>query len=490
MAGEPSNLDASYATSLYDAFILNRTGAWLLQRAPDGSLVPYLAEKWDVSDDGLTYTFKLRDGVIFHNGDPLTAHDYVWTLQRAIEKNASASFALGVVSELEVVGDLSFVIRLREPFAPFLTMLASFGPYLQPLSPRAIEEAGDNYFRRPVGVGPFKFVDWQQGKSIRLARNEDFTWGPPFAHAGPAFIEFLEYWFIPEDSIRLAAVEKGEVHIGYELSPKDITVLERNGQFDFLIVPFTGLDPFVAINLDIPELQDIRVRQALNLGVDRESLVKIVLGGRGEPQFGPISPSVIGYWPGVEEIGYPYDVSQARTLLEEAGYVVNPDGIYEKDGNPLKFTLLTSNIKSYDILAAALADMWSAIGVQIEIELVESGILRQRVRFDGTYELGIGHIGYPDIDMLYIAFSSDGLFSGLSIRDPLLDEILSQTRTTIESAARQEWARKAQQYFINQAYLIPLYHTQIFIPVTPALTGVSVNLHHDIFLFDAHFRFP
>ncbi len=490
IASEPTNLDASAASSLYDALILNRTGAWLLQRAPDGEIVPYLAESWQISEDGLSYTFRLRSGVSFHDGRPLTAQDYVWTLERAVEKKAAAAFAMGQVENIRVLDELSFEIRLRQPFAPFLTMLVAFGPYLQPLSAEAIAEAGENYSRRPVGVGPFRFVEWITGEVIRLERNPDFSWGPPFAHAGPPFIETLEFRILPEDTVRLAAVETGEVHIGYDIRPRDISILEKSGNFSLLRIPFTGLDPFIALNREVPALQDILVRQALNHGIDRQALVQIVLGGNGFPQYGPISPPVIGYWPGVAQIGYRFDPQRAMSLLEDAGYARNADGIYEREAQPLRFTLLTSAIKGYDFLAAAVADMLLQIGVEIEIEVVESGTLRQRVRFDGDYEMGIGHVGGPDIEILSAMFHSEALYTGLALQDPVLDELLQNTQTTLESAERQVWAVRVQQRIIEQAYIIPLYYSETTIPVSSRLSGVAANLHHDIFLFDAYFVVP
>jgi peptide/nickel transport system substrate-binding protein len=175
---------------------------------------PYLAESWTVSDDGLTYEFKLRQDVIFHNGDPLTAEDWIYTLERAVDPDTaspiSSEYWTKVVS-YEAVDDFTLRLTIAQPDYTFLLGLAQYPA--APVSQQAIEEFGEDYSRNPVGTGLYIFQEYSTGENIVLRRNPDYKWGPSWVHAGPAYIENVIIRIIPEYSTRLAGLEAGEIDL-------------------------------------------------------------------------------------------------------------------------------------------------------------------------------------------------------------------------------------------------------------------------------------
>jgi peptide/nickel transport system substrate-binding protein len=466
LSGEPDSLDAQNTTSAVSDTVMPFIGAALVTKNPEGKYVGYLAESWETSEDGLVWDFKLKQGITFHNGDPFTAHDYAWTLQRALNPEVATGAAgqiLGTVTSVEALDDYTLRLNLSEPFFPILESLTSAG-YLMPLSQRAVEEAGDEYGRHPVSVGPYRFKEWQTGEKIVLERNPDFNWGPAFAHQGPWYIENLEFRIVPEYATVVAALEAEEIDYG-DLQPKDVSRIQDTGQFQIFEPLLKGLQPYVSLNVSQPPFDDIRVRKAFNLAVDKEAMIKTVARGQGIPQYGPMSPSVTGYWPGVEYIGYHYDLEQAKALMEEAGYTYNADGMLEKDGQPFHITLKTrSGMEDLVKTAEVLQAQYKELGVDVSIEQQEYGVNVADV-VSGNYEASVFRYLYNEADILWLAFHSKmmDVMNLPRVTDPKLDELLDRTRTTVDPEARQEAVDEAQRYIVEQALIVPIYTPKNFI---------------------------
>lgn len=479
LSTEPDTLDIGISAGA--PFYVGRPlGETLVYRDPkDAKYVGGLAESWTVSEDGLTWEFRLRKGVKFHNGDPLTANDFVYTYTRAKDpatKSAAAGPWLAAVGRTEAPDDQTVRFVMTSTFYPFLLNLTF--TYLQPLSRAAIEKYGEQYGRHPVGVGPYKFVDWVTGDHITLERNPDFTWAPPFAHQGPAYIQNMEFRFIPEPSTQVAGFEAGELDLAVGImTAKDIKRFEDNADFIVHRVPAAGIDPFLCMNVSKPPFDDIRVRQAFNMAVDRDALIKIMLLGDGMVQNGPVSPPIAGYWPGVEQIGYKFDLGKAKALMAEAGYTPGPDGILVKDGQPLKLTLKTWTWNSGDKVAEVVQEQYKALGVALEISLEDIGILWSEV-VGGNYEFAVqGAGGYEDVELMYMMFHSSqiGSLNASQVKDPELDKLLEATRTIMDPAKRQEAANAAQKYVVEKAYVIPLYASYTYTLVNSRIKGLVLS---------------
>ena len=471
---EPTSFDAHLTTS---GGTIGYLGATLVARDPaTDEIVPYLAESWTTSEDGLTWDFKLREDVIFHNGAPLTAEDYAWTFNRWLDP-ATQSPSVASVSAVmgaEAVDTYTLRLTLAIPFAPLLPNLTS--GYAQPLNRQAVEEAGENYGVQPVGVGPFRFKEWVPGERLVLERNDAYNWGPAFVQAGAPNLQEVEYRFITEYATLLAGLEAGEIDtsFGDPINPRDLPVLEDLG-FSFVDTFLGGMDPYVLMNVSAAPFDDVRVRRAFNLAIDRSTIIEVVTAGSAVPQFGPISRSVFGYDPAIETLAYGYDVAQAQALLAEAGYADSDgDGIVEKDGQALALTMLLT--PNYATLAQVLQAQYRAIGVQVDLQQGDLGMLFGAV-VTGEYQLAIGFYNYNEADIMFIFYhsSSLGSLNVSQVNDPVLDDILLRTRTSIDPTERQQAVNEAQAYIVEQAYTVPLYTPRLVTLLSPRLQGIKIG---------------
>jgi peptide/nickel transport system substrate-binding protein len=479
---EPDTLDAHKTAMGIASQIMSPIGASLVELDPAGNVVPYLAERWETSADGLTWTFYLKQGVTFHDGTPFTAQDYVYTIERALDPETASPAAgalLGPVTAAKAVDANTLVITLAKPYFPLLLNLTASG-YLMPLSQAAVMVRGDTYGRQPMSVGPYRFKEWRTGERIILERNPDFNWGPAFAQKGAYNLETIEFRFLPDPTTALAALEAGEIDVS-TIAGKDVTTIKGTGQFELYQAPLAGASPMGVFNVNHPPFDDLRVRQAFNLAVNRPALIQAAQQGHAQVQYGPISPAVLGYWPGIEGIGYNYDPAQARALLAEAGYKPNAAGILEKEGQPLRFALLVSQFTTD---AQVLSQQYKAIGADLSIEVMDDGGLFNRASTD-DFQMMLISIEYPDADILYLLYHSKSSLP-IGLADPELDEILDKTRSIVDPAQRQEWVNQAQARIVKQAYMLPLYGPTIYSAANRRVKGLIVRPDGSFIFNDAY----
>jgi peptide/nickel transport system substrate-binding protein len=424
---------------------------------------PYIAESWTISEDGLVYTFKLRQDVKFSNGDPLTAQDFIYTIQRALDPEIAspASSALWVPAvSYEAVDDYTLKLTLALPNYTFLLGLS--GALAAPVSQRAVEEEGESYGMNPVSTGPYLFKEYEVGEKVVLERNPDYVWGPSWTHGGPAYIQTIEFRIIPEYATQIAGLESGEIDmldVGAEIQYADLPRIRDDGRFQILERMDQGMWPFVEFNVSKPPFDDIRLRKAFNLALDRQSLVDVVLQGNGKPLYGPLTEGTIGYDPIVETLGYHYDLEQAKELMQEAGYTYDADGmLVTPDGQPFVLDFYIANGVGRPQLAQVLADQYKTLGVTLNMSLEDWGLNWQR-QISGDYNITIGGLMYFDAEVMYLGLHSSmlGAINGAHVNDPALDEILNRTRSEIDSTARQAAITEAQKHIIEQAYIAPIY---------------------------------
>lgn len=486
--GEPDSLDP-HKTVRQDAWaVMRQVNASLVTQDPEGNYVPYLAESWEMSEDGLTWTFHMKPGITFHDGTPLTAQDVAWTYTRAKDpaNPGAAGASLAAVESIEATDDSTVVMRLPQPFFPLLTSLSD-AAYFGILSQEAVEAAGDDYGRAPVGAGPYKFKEWVTGEKVILERNPDFNWGPDYAHQGPHYFDQIEYRIIPETATQVVSMEAGEVHVAGVRS-SDQPIVEQTGLYTLYDVFQPGTGPFLQFNNTRPPLDDVRVRQALSMAIDRDVLAKVATGGQSVPQYGPLSPATIGFWPGVEYVGFRYNLEKAKSLMQQAGYTPNASGMLEKDGQPLKFTLKTiAGEETWLRICEIIQEQFKALGVEIQLEQMEAGALVGD-EISGNYEMGMMQVGWADADILYQLFHSSmiGALNLSQVQDPDLDEMLTRTRTTLDPNARQQWVDDVQRYITERAFFAPLLSALSYYAVSNDVEGEIVSKTYELLLDDAY----
>ncbi len=477
---EPDTLDPHKTAMTASAMICALYGGSLLYVDYNNQIVPYHAQSWTVSEDGLVYEFKIREDILFHDGTPLTAHDYVYTFQRAVDPEIASPVAAGMlinVEKTEAIDDYLLRITLIEPKFTFLYDIAS--EYLMPLPQAAVEELGDQFGRQPVGTGPFMVKSWSTSESIILERNPAFDWAPEGYHQGSAYIDGVEVRFIPDPDTIMAGLEAGEIDM-VDLKTQDIDRISESG-FQIITGSYQGFGPGILINVTHPPLDDVRIRQALNYAVNRDAIMTIILQDKGVVQYGPLSPAQIGYWQGVEEIGQHFDLAKAEELILEAGYEKNADGIYEKDGITLSFTaLVPSGFTDWVKVLEILENEYDKFGMHIDIQTLEVGVLIEKT-FAGDFHLSVIGVGSREADILYDLFHSSNIGGGLNlgmISNPELDALLADSRTATNREERQAFLNEAQRIIVEEAYVIPLYAADYY-------TAVNLRVH-DLYITNGY----
>ncbi|MFZ5918220.1 MAG: ABC transporter substrate-binding protein [Chloroflexota bacterium] len=485
LAEEPDTLDVHKSGRLF--IPCQFFGAGLIARHPNtGELVPYLAESWTVGPGGMSYEFKLREDVTFHDGTPLTAQDYAYTFNRAIDpetKSPTAGQTLVGLAGAEAVDDRTLVLTMGMPNSVLLDSMANTC-YLQPIPQAAVEEMGDDFGRNPIGVGPFKFKEWVTGEKIVLERNPDFAWGPGFTQGGAPMIETLEFRIIPEYATRLAGLESGELDF-INLQAKDVERITGSGLWQMLSVGRSGAGVRLEMNTSRAPFDDLRVRQAFSYAVNRPVLVQVVESGQAVPSYGPITPATVGYWPGVEYLGYPYDLAKARALMAEAGYTEGSDGMLEKDGQPLTvgLTVDPSMVKVGEILK----EQFEQLGVQVELQQLEPGVFYETTSVNGDFDLAVTVLGWPNYGIMFVMFHSSNIGGWNISRVNTLDNAVIAMVIANGAEAIEKAVTELQRLAVENAYGSGLYGPLENYALSKKVQGaVYVPAQGWLYLWDAY----
>jgi len=348
----------------------------LIKVDSEGRFLPGLAERWEVSPDGRVYTFHLRKGVKFHNGEPFDAEVAAWNLRRAMAdktQNPHPEYFRGI-AEIQTPDSHTLVLTLKEPDALFIPHMAEGDAVMLPMG------AADKAKSHPIGTGPFQFVKWVRGDRVELKRFEGY-WDPELP-----YLDRVTFKFIPDPSAQVAALRAGDIHvIGYIASPESAQELARDKRFKVLNGTTTG-EVILSTNNKAKPFDDVRVRRAMAHAIDRKKLIQLAMFGYGTPIGSHWSPSTPYY---IDLTGmYPYDPDRAKALLKEAGY---PDGFEAVIKLPAPYSYSRRS-------GEVIADMLAKVGIRLKIEVIEWGQWIDRVFKNKDYQLTvIGHVEPWDI---------------------------------------------------------------------------------------------
>jgi len=435
-------------TSVYDTLV------W---QDLDGEFVPGLAESWEVSDDGLIYTFHLRKDVKFHDGIPFNAQAVKFNLDRIVDpqtKSQKAVFMLGPYDHTEVMDDYTVEVYLQEPFAPLLDSLSQV--YLGMASPAAVKKWGIDYQMHQVGTGPFMFKEYIPKDHLTLTRNPDYNWAPAiFSHQGPAYLEGIEFRFFVEPATRVLALEAGEAHVMGEIPPQDAQRLSDAPGFQLIPVALPGTPLQIFLNTERPPTDDLSVRQALIYATDREAIVMAIFKNLSPVAHGPLNVVTMGY---DEEVAglYNYNPELAKDLLKEAGWIdADDDGVLEKDGQPLRVEAYLMGWGFMPEVAQLLQAQLKAVRIEMRSQVVAYPAALEAAR-QGKHNLIPFSLSSSDPDILRTFFHSDGGFNWAKVRDPRLDELLEEGARTLDPEKRKALYAEAQQIIMTEALVIPV----------------------------------
>jgi ABC-type transport system substrate-binding protein len=466
---DPRSLDPALSTDVPTGRAVSYVFDGLTRFTPDARVEPGLAERWDVSQDGLTYTFHLRHGVTFHDGAPFVARHVVRTFQRALDPatkggraeplapiRGSADFAAGkakTVSGLSAPNDSTVVITLSEPLASFPKLLA------MPVASIVPDSTAPDFGQHPVGTGPWKFVEWKHDDYLKFVRNTSYWGGAPATDTLIARI-------IPEPSTAVAEFESGNVDL-LVIPQGETAAWEQTDEKKALLQSAPALILYyVAINTRRGPLTDTRVRQAINHAVDTKTILDQLMGGRGFLAPGVVSPILDGA--DTSRARYAYDPAKAKQLLAAAGH---PNGI--------DVELWHSQDATIARLSQAVQGYLNAAGIRTKLVQRDASSAREAARKGETdMTLKTWYADYPDADsFLYPLLYSGSKGPGGNVSfyaSPAFDKLVIAARREQDDAKRAALYRSADSLAYADAPMVPLFFYNDLYAVQPWIRDFKV----------------
>ena len=479
---EPETLDPQKATGIGTvqlAFLLYDS---LVSLDYNLRIVPGLAERWQRSADGLSWTFYLRRGVRFHSGKPLVAADVKWTFERRLAKETGSpnAWRIADIDRIETPDDYTVVFHLKKPSRIFLLELAA--GFSSILNPQAVQAAGREYGHRVVdGTGPFKLKYWRPGQEIVLERNDAYTWGPPFySNRGPAYLREVVWKIIPEYTTRLLQLEAGQVDmILRHVPPFEVDRLRRHPYVQVMDYPVL-ITRFIGFRVDHPAFRDVEVRRAISEAINKRQITQSVYFGLAEPADVPLAPNTYGRWDGKDGVTYTYDPQAAARRLDRAGWRIGPSGVREKDGVRLSGLRLYALPQYRDELSLVQADL-KRVGIDIELQLLESSALFPALA-KGEHDFYFMNIPYNSADVLYGYFHSEArpAPNRHAWADPETDRLFAIWRTSLDENEALAAIKEVQKIIIENAVWVPMYYPKSLVAVnTRTVRGFKPHPEYD-----------
>ena len=385
-------------------------------------LVPVLAEKYEILDDK-TYKFYLKKGVKFHNGEEFTAEDVVFSLKRVTGKDSIHAGSRGRYIDpegFEIIDKHTVIVRTRGPVGGWLDSMKH--PYASIFSKKAVEEGGEEYFRNPVGTGPFKFKSWTKGEKIELERFDDY-------YGEKANFADFTILILPDDSSRVIALETGKVDMVYGVPPSEIDRINETDKAKAVRGQGLGLIYFGMNTLKKP-FSDPKVRLAMEYAINKDAYNAVVYEGNSAQPAGPLVPA--STFTPENPTKYAYDLEKAKALLAEAGY---PDGF--------SMVLYISNFQDRVDGATVLQSMLGQLGIRMDIQVFESGVFDEKVK-SAEHDAIISTWGMQtnrDAGQFWLSLlhsKSAGATNWTYLKDEAVDEMIDKVNSTVEEDVRKE----------------------------------------------------
>ena len=481
---DPETIDPALNSAVDGGNMLLHAFECLLIVDQDGKLAPGQAESWETSEDGLTWTVHLREGLKWSDGTPLTANDFVYSWKRVCDPMVAAPYAETVLSmvagyedaiggnldALQVVAqdDLTLVVTLNAPCSYFGS-LAAFAT-LSPVQQGTVEANGDAWATAPetyVSNGPFYMTEWVPGSHILFSKN------PNYWNADAIKLDGIQFALIEDSNAAYSAYQTGEVLMIKDVPTEEIPSLEGNA--DFFVDPIIGTY-YISLNLNRDAFKDAKVRQALSLAIDRDYVANTLMQGTYSPASNFMGPGWIdtdgapfidkanGGAPYIDTADFEGNLEKAKALLEEAGY---PNG----EGFPA-ISYTTNDAGYHKVVAEYLQQAWAELGIDLQVNIVEWSSFTP-MRRNGEYDVArngwVGDYSDPSnmLDLLYSTNgNNDGKFSNAEY-----DAAMDTSRTTLDAAERSEALHTAEDILMAEAGCVPIAYYNDFWLQSDKITG-------------------
>ncbi len=412
----------------------------------EGGLDPALATSWDISEDGKEYTFYLREGVTFHNGDPFTSADVAFTYDRGANGGFEYSYEFERITKVEIIDEFTIILGTESADPTFMRQFCTLA--IQPAAHHA-EVGEDAFVAHPVGTGPFMFVEWEKGDHITMTANLNY-W-----NEGYPKVETLIFRPVPESATRVAAVQTGEVDIVQRLSSEEAQSLIGVSDVEVVRYPVDRVF-YIAFNnltsgLDQPTM-DPNVRLAMNYAVDVDAIIDALFDGFASPAVGLVAPGNLGF-DNADPFGY--DKQKALDLLATAGYA---------DGFEMDFACPAGAYTNFEQVCEAIQGFLREVGIETNLEIMESGqywdLEAEKALpplFGDSWSSTLGE----SINRLEGALGGwDASYSAWS--DPVIDDLLAKISTEMDTDARADLYVELQEYMRENPPFIYLYSPNAF----------------------------
>lgn len=445
LPGEPRSLNPNVAPLDDYALLLGQNiFSKLVSLADDGGVLPEVAERWDASADGRTYTFYIRHGIRFHDGQPLTADDVRATFARIAE---SSNSQVGQrVATVQASDASTVVITLKTPWAAFIPTLAWFGTSILPAHVYANTAwRGNPANMRPIGSGPFKFKSWEPGRRIVLEKNEDYFGQGPYVDA-------LEYVITPSAAAGVQLLLDGRTDYFVGPAPVNmVPLLSRTPGIRVSTSPSHGR-AYLAFNVRRAPFNDLRARRAVNLAIDRSRIIDRVLSGIGTPAVGFYTPSVAWAYNGAARVPE-HDPIEARRLWSTVARLLSPSPT-------ITFMYPGQPNASPTALGAEVIQQLREVGIQARPRPIPSYDYIERLQYEHDFDIMIlsGNQG-PDPDWLVARFGSGGSMQPMGYANGELDAVLATGGRQLDPTARASAYFRAQEILAADLPIAPLYET-------------------------------
>ncbi len=463
---------------------------------------PWLAKSWDISPDGLTYTFHLREGVTFSDGSRFNADAVLANLEHMRDPATKSSLAGRYIAPYhhgEVLDELTFRAHLSQRFSSFLEVLAQ--SWLSIYSGQAIRKDPTGLVTRPVGSGPFVLESFTRQQGLKLVRRAEYDWAPPYIkHRGPALLERIELDILPEDFVRFTSLTGGQHDLSLDAAPQNAAAIRADPRFVLYNVVRKGLPTRpITFNVERAPFDDVRVRRALALATDRESITRLLGLGEYQPKTDYLASGTRAYDPSLRDL-LRYDPERANRLLDEAGWTGrDAEGFRTRNGARLAAELLLAeSIITPRSVQVALQSDFERVGFELRIvSLPTIQALERRSR--GDYQaIASAYWQTNTPDGLFVLHHSQEIITPTTLgqnvsrlRDAELDRLLVSARNAADPAQEAAFHAAAQKRLLEQVPSIPLHENHNLVAASRRLHGVLFETSHNaVFLTGAFLEGP
>lgn len=462
LGSEPDDLNPVDNDNAYD---LIKIYSGLVKSDDDLQMVPDLAESWEMSPDGKIYTFHLKKGIKWQDGTDFTADDVLFTYGLMQSGDWVSIFSISsdydMIQNVSVVDPSTIKFDLKEGVVSFLEKFAL------PILPKHILEGQDltktDFWQKPIGTGPYRFVEWNKGESLVLEADPDYYGKAPN-------FDTLKYVFVPDENARINLLTSGEVDI-IKIDPRSMKALDGMSGIKVLSAPSAN---WYSINLpnNIEPFSSKEVRKAIAYAIDKQAIVDTVLNGQGEIAYVPFRKANWVYNP---DVAFNYDPEKAKQLLKDAGFTEGKDGIFEKDGKKLEFDLIyfTSSYERRDIAVAVSTDL-AKVGIKANLvgkswdEVTMADWHNEIVRAGGSC-LDPDVYNYNEFGSKFI---NQGYWNMASYSNPEVDKLLEEGRTTFDKDERKKIYQQFQSIIADDQPTVFIAFSNNVYAISDKITGI------------------